>query len=143
LWGDIVEKTFIEVYNDYKVSLNSFVDKFSSIYGINQLLRFISEHKILYKQDKIIVGFYSNRYMDISEQNKPFIYTSLNFVFKPSTNSTPIIEKNVELMTMLDAKVEFDTITEFIKENFTNYKTFLENIKTLVDSTNIQNFVKF
>ena len=44
---------------------------------------------------------------------------------------------------MLDAKVEFDTITEFIKENFTNYKTFLENIKSLVDSTNIQNFVKF
>ena len=81
--------------------------------------------------------------MDISEQNKPFIYTSLNFVFKPSTNCTQITEKNVELMTMLDAKVEFDTITEFIKENFTNHKVFIENIKSLVDSTNIQNFVKF
>lgn len=138
-----MEKTFVEIYNDYKVSLNSFVDKFSSIYGLNQLLRFISEHKILYKQDKIIVGFYSNRYMDISEQNKPFIYTSLNFVFKQNALSMPVIEKNVESMIMLDEKIEFDTITDFIKENFTNHKVFIENIKSLVDSTNIQNFVKF
>jgi len=141
--GIVMQQTFIEIYKDYKDSLNKFIDQFSSIYGINQLLSFISKKKILYKQDKIIVGFYSNQYMDRTDQNKPFIYTSLNFVFKQNTLSMPVIEKNVESMIMLDEKIEFDTITDFIKENFTNPSIFIENIKTLIDSTNVQNFIKF